>query len=165
MQSIVGERATEYVVGARSCHSSMFHPRPKSMVLLPLSFCRPYPTLYSLACCIPSASRLCVPRYQCNILTRSDAVPLLHTVGLSGIYIQRYCANSDHQYLTINSNRHSRIRVTLILPKQSDRQSWRCHRLPIHRRRAYSGTVQLSRTMRSERCIPSRPFCLLQRLV
>jgi plastocyanin len=37
-QSIVGERATEYVVGARSCHSSMFHPRPDSMVLFSLSF-------------------------------------------------------------------------------------------------------------------------------
>jgi hypothetical protein len=123
--------------------------------------------LHLLSCLLLPISLLPIQNlnHQSKNFTRSNAVPLLLTAGLSGIYIQRGCSIGYNEFFAIFPNRLGWISVTFILPEQHHRQSWRRYRLSVYCARAYGGTVELPRTMRSKGCLSSRPFYVFQRLV
>jgi hypothetical protein len=102
-------------------------PNPWSCFLFLFAVC----ALHLLSCLLLLVSLLSIQslKHQSKNFTRSNAVPLLLTTGLSGIYIQRGCPIGYNELLAIYSDCLGGICVTFILPEQHNRQSWINHRL------------------------------------
>jgi hypothetical protein len=104
----IGE-GTEYVVGARSCHSSMLHPRPEFMVLFSLSLC----------CLCPASSLLLAASYLSSTHTESETSeqdPHTQKCGAS----TTHCWPLWHLYTAWLPNRLQRVPRHLLRPSWLD---------------------------------------------